>query len=696
MTGHDQGPVAPDGRGRELISAGADPTGASANERPEPAAASSEGEPLQPGEARVEEDDKEKILGSQYERQRFSRNRAKGQSMWGDGNIQNIFSERMAPTFRRPAQMESLTDYYVPTDEKEEKALRAALERHATVCLVGEPETGRFSTACMALRELFGPNIEEILPPPDQSPVEAIHQVGTEDLTLETGYLLRIENSDPDPYIKRLDALMRENRAQLILIRNASSPPRSNAEVAHLPPSPKEVFKAHVRWLGEASGRDVTGYRRLADTVPLPRKPRDVVWLASESLKHSPGEAEDLAHLQDLRALRKRATDALVDGPDVANAGRRRLPQHRRAFRLAYVAMAGRPIGRVFDATGHLLRMLDAASGWDDLGRTALEHPVTTLLGEDLAAQWQSADNPRRLARVDDELARSIFDVAWHEFDHTRPALLTWLRAMVEDSDAGSRDAAVRAAVILALVDFDSIWREVIDEWSRSPKSRVRLAAAKAALYLGSANRVQHLVARKVHGWARGTNYQRDAAAGAYADGLLLSDRRWILADLHEIGTDPLQKRGWTIAAAASRLLTSESRRLIVGTLVGWIREDGPARVVTRHAARAFVRMVPMPHEDGRSPVPVLLSGLAEGDLLVEQLSELWYPALLGASTGREAWNGLLAWLRRADHDSALRPSVQDLLRDMATPPALRRRLLLCLSRPDAPEWIAALTEEWK
>ena len=647
---------------------------------------------------RVDEDAKERVLGSQYERQKYSRNRATGHSMWGNNNTQNIYSARMVTVFRRPRHIDELADCYAPTEEKEEKALREALDRRTSVCLSGEAETGRFSTACKALVERFGTDrVEEIIPPPDRSPAEAVHDITAEDLIPGSGYLLRIEDGDPAPFISRLDALMHANHGQLVLIRNArpGTALRGDTEIRHQPPHPHEVFRAHIQRLSKHSARDLTGHLKLADTVPLPVKPRDVVWLAGEAAGYDVIEAERVLREHDVWKLRERAGDILGAQEDKGATARRRLPQHRRAFRLVYAAMAGQPVGHVFDGTGRLLTKLDAESGWENLGRTALEHPVSALLGTDLTADWKSPDNPNRLARVDDGLARAIFDVAWHEFDHTRPALLAWLHSLAEEGDEAFREAAVRAAVTLALLDFDGIWPTLVDQWSRSAKTRVRLAAVKVALYLGSANRVGHVVARRVHRWARGTTYQRDTAARAYAGGLLLSDTSWILADLRRTAEDPKQKTEWTIATAVGRLAAPELLPDVVATLAQWVREDGPTRVITRHAARSFVTIMLLPDETGDDAHPALLLALTHGRIRRSDLTQLWYAALLGVSTRHGAWNGLLMWLRHADRDHALRPHVADMLHDMATAAALRRRLLHCLTRPDTPDWIAALLKEW-
>jgi hypothetical protein len=697
-------PVAPpdsepgSGSGQELSPVAESP----ARPAPEkPAEPSSDRERINPDEAQVDEDVKERLLGPQYERQRYTRNRATGPSMWGNSNTQNVYSPRMTSVFRRPADIERLTEWYALTEGKEvERALHDALDRHTTICLSGEPDSGRFSTACYTLVERFGAeHVEEILPPLDEAPARAFQRLTADDLCPATGYLVRIEAADPLPVISRLDALVRSVDSRLVLIRDRSARDSSHGdnEIRHLPPNPGEVFRSHVQYLGRQSGTDVGGHLRLANWDSLPSRPRQVARLATEAVRRTVADAERFLIEGNAGTLREKA-EKILGVTDDAGGGRarRRLPQHRRAFRIAYAAMAGQPIGHVFEATGLLLKALDAESGWTDIGRTALEHPVATLLGDPLANQWLSAHNPRRLAQVDDDLVREIFDVVWHEFDHTRPALLTWLNAMVASADPTSREAAIRVTVKLALIDFDGIWRAAIDEWSRSPRSRVRLSAAQAILILASANGVNQLVARRVHGWVTGgSKLRRDTAALAYAGGLMLTDPHWVLADLRIIAQDAMQRLDWTIATAVRRLLGPDRGPLIVQTLAGWIQTDVPDLVVTQHAARSFTRMLTVPREGRSGSPPALLLDLAESAVPMRDLTLLWRAALRDPSTWRQAWSGLLLWLGHAHTDPALRRPLVEMVQAMAVAVPLRRRLVRCLTRPDTPDWIIAAMKEW-
>jgi hypothetical protein len=499
--------------------------------------------------------------------------------------------------------------------------------------------------------------------------------------------------------MRRLDAIVGAAEGKLILIGDSS--PRTttvgDAEVRHLVPPAQEVFRKHVERLSNGAHGDPAAYIRLVrDGVPLPRSPREVVTLARRAVSRSPEAAREDLLRQDQRKQRETASDILEVRSKGGSPGRRRLPQHRRAFRLAYATLPDQPISHVFEATGLLLSALDAQSGWTDLGRTALEHSVEGLLGEILTTGWRSNDRLAPLVRLDDALGRAILDVVWHEFDHTRPALVSWLTTLVGADEPAFRHAATRAATMLAILDFDEVSRLLIDPWSGSGKVRVRRAAAQVIVILSSANRVNLRIRHAVNNWVWGAgNLRRDTAAWAYASGLRQIDPRWSLADLRRIAHDPMQRNSPTVAEGVGQLAGPGLHRLVVPTLVDWIREDQPARLVTRHAARSLLRMASNADHRRGEAAPSLLLALADGEIAPSDLSVLWYPALLGVSTRQRAWPTLLDWLRHADANTDLRKSVAELLHEMAGVPALRRRLRRCLRHSGAPSWIVTITEEW-
>ncbi|MEV6302271.1 hypothetical protein AB0M02_22835 [Actinoplanes sp. NPDC051861] len=653
---------------------------------------------LERDELRVPESLKAEVNGPAYEAQDFHDNVTYGPSASGRNIVQNNFADRRLPDFQRPPAVEELARCYAPTAT--DKELENALGWRATVCLIGAPGSGRFSAACRFLMNRLGPDhVTEILPPLDQSAADAVHDIKS--LRPEHGYLLRIFDEDAAPIISRLDAVVKAAGSLLILIRDVA--PRaaidSEAEICHIPPVPHAVFAAHVSNTPCARREDPETYLRLVhEGAPLPELAREAAVLAKRVIQLPKEEARELLVSEDGRTRRKNALSILAPSCEDALPSRRRLRQHRRAFRLAYAALRGNPIGHVFTATGWLLSELDAESGWDDLGRTALECSLKDLLGTELAAQWEHADTYGTVG-IKSNLVGPIFSAAWHEFDHTRPALIAWLHSLVEADDA-SRQAAVRVAATLAQIDFGEILVAVIEPWSQSGKFRVREAAAQTVAILSATHTLNNRVMRIVHSWVwHGTRRQRATTAAAYASGLRQRDARWTLADLGDIANDPMQRHDWTIAEGIRQLLKLHGpavANLVVATLAAWIRSDDPARLATRHAARSLIRVADLTQQNRWDRPPLLVAGLADGTVSAAELAVLWYAALLGTSTQSQAWPVLLDWLRHADDDAGLRTGVGALVTEIAGAANLRRRMRLFLSRPDTPEWIAKLIEEWR
>ncbi|KUL29191.1 hypothetical protein [Actinoplanes awajinensis] len=665
-------------------------------EKPDDAEQKDEEKPEQPEESKVEPDELrmaeallKRILGPHFDSQTFARITATGASMYGNGNVQVNASERKRPNLTPPAVPPDIKNFYVPVGVEEE--LGRHLDHRTTVCLTGGSGTGRLSTAYHALAERFGDAIVEIQVPQDESVAAAVHE--KVDLRLRHGYLLSIGDEDPAPIISRLDAEIHRAESKLVLIRNRTdrAKPYSDGNVDHVIPNSGNVFRAHAQRLAENADQRAKCLRVLETDISLPATPGEVVALVERLLPLPGPDVVDFARTNSHAALLKRAASYLEVQQESGPPGRRRLRQHRRAFRIAYAAAAGRPIGQVFTITGLLLSQLDAESGWTDLGRTALEHSTAALLGDWHPERWGS----RPLARLDDDLLDAVFDVAWHEFDHTRPALVAWLNELVAIDEF--RPTAIHAATKLAMADFDEAFPQIVDAWSRDRKLRVRQAAAQTAMALSLTRTHRDRALQAVHDWvSAATKASRDTAAAAYASGLRQNDPQWDLADLRTIAGDPAQWRSWTIAEAVRQLLEPALAGVIVRTLADWIRADGPDRMVIRHAARALVRMADVPVGSGWDSPPMLLAGLRDGTVPVHDLGPLWHAALLADSTRTMAWPALLGWLQYADAVRELRGAAGDLLTELTTKsPPLRRRLRLLLDRPDAPGWIAGLIKEW-
>lgn len=650
-------------------------------------------ENVDPDELRITAEDLSRLLGPRLSRQMFAAITATGASMYGNDNVQNNFSlGGKRPTLTPPANIDSVKQCYAPARADEE--LKNLLGQQATVCLTGPDGTGRFTTACKALLRLEGIEVvTEIRVPLDQSVADAVHEESR--LPARNGYLLHIRDEDPATIVRLLDGRVRAAGSKLVLIRDRPEGAivRGDAEVDHVAPSPRQVFRAHALRLADLARGDLEDYLHAVDSgAHLPAAPGEVVSLVHQVLSMPSDEVKEFLSEHNSAKLREEAVGYLEVGDTNGPPGRRRLRQHRRAFRIAYAASTDQPIGQVFAATGLLLARLDAESGWDDLGRTALEHSTTALLG-----RWPGERRVwNRATGLDDGLIDAVFDVTWHEFDHTRPALIAWLNDLVNRNQFV--DTAIYAVTKLAIADFDEVFPAFIDVWSRSQRIRERRAAAQLAVILASVPALRDRMLRAVHHWvASATKARHDTVASAYASGLRQNDASWDLADLRTVAGGSAQMWSWTIAEAIRQLVKDAPPELVVGALADWIRGDSDPRLVTRHAARALVRMADVRTGGRWNSPPLLLAGLADGAIPVADLGPLWYAALLGESTKALAWIEFDNWLGYAHRNHELRAPVAALITEMAgKAPPLRRRLRSYLDLPEAPDWITVLIGEWE
>lgn len=683
---------------------------------PERSATDPEDASIAPDSLRVDQRVGEELFGANY-----TGNTSYGPAAYGNYNTvttNNFAPPRPKATFRHLDHVSALMRQYAEADGDNRLDLVLTGNANPVVCLTGPRNSGRFSTACAGLARRYAPDrVCEIVLPAGGTPHWLPDQ--RKELLAGYGYILRLPDDGHTDVMRALGALFLECPSHLVLIRDEGAQEHElhRAEVQHRQPDPIEVFRKHLAYRLKpadelpAATRDdlVDGYLRLEELrseLNLTYGPREVVAIAELfGQGHPVGTQERDEILSATQPRRRRRASRILLPPEDAGPDRRhRAMQHERAFRIAYAVFRGKPLHYVFESANWLLTEIDGAALRPDWGSMVLRHAVRDLLGPELLGDWlksrdigMSASGSSRSAWIHDGgLRGAILDVAWHDFDSTRPALLKWLNRLVQSGDSVMLRAAAETAALLAHHDFDLVHKALIDDWAASPRRLVRQAAAWADTIADMGGQVGHRVRGKVRDWCHGgSNYRRDAAARAYASGLQQQDVNWSMKDLRRIAADGMQRREYAVAEAINQLYEPERAGWLIAELADWT-ESPDVRI---HAARGLLTLARRSERGPADGDPDLLLRLVRGEVPGWRVAQIWRLALVHPSMAESAWSILATWLRRADEVPRFRPAVADLLGLLADGDRLRRRTTFYLSRvwqaPDElPQWVRLVLEE--
>jgi hypothetical protein len=653
----------------------------------------------------------------------YSNAKTFGPSAFGNNNtIYNTYGAKSPrPSVGSLRDMADIVHWYAECSADAE--LDGLLEEGPIVVLAGMRGSGRFSTASAALIRRFGADrAYEICLPVGVAP-EALRVDGL--VGENRGYVMRLPG-DGLVAVRALADLVRRNSSGLVLISDygPAGSGRRRPDVEHRRPDAVAVFSRQVAWqlhldrgLSLASANDraesLLQIQALHEELRGANGPREVVDIVRSICDGHPrgDRALDDSELSQILSAsqprrRARAVRILVAPEDADHLLRQghRIGQHARAFRLAYAVFARRPMHYVFDSAAWLLAEIDGAALRPDWGRMALEMPVKDLLGAELQQDWSEsveagtavAGSARSAWLRDRGLRGAVLEVAWHEFDSTREALLRWLDRLVVDGDETMARAAAETAAVLANNDFEWVHEHLIDRWAASPRPRVRQAAAWTEAIAAMGGQVRHLVRARVAEWCDGkSNHRRDTAARVYASGLQQAVMEWTLAHLRRIATDPMQKSSYAVTEAVSQLYQSRTAAHLIEALRSWVRFPE-----TRlHALRGLLRLLGREGEEGAAGHPDLLTRLADGTVNVDALATVWRSALVESETSALAWDRLVEWLGHADTDQALRKTGADLVTALAVDDRMRRRVSFYLTRlwrydDGVPLWVRRLLED--
>ena len=338
---------------------------------------------IRPGSLRMDSRVGEELYGAQFSAT-YSHLNIRGVNALGNNNTIRVISYEgqppAKPIMRDLVGVIDLLKVYAGAAADEE--LGAILGGRSTACLAGRPNTGRFSTACVALaRRHSADHVHEVLLPAEVGP-EVLHRAA-DSLMEGHGYVLRLPGDGHVEAMRRLADVFRRRSASLLLQGCSGLARRRPAKRGGTAPAPRpggglpwhlrHQLRDHWELTAEKSAWHVVRYLQQGDlerALQSTYGPREVVPIARDVAERHPADDETLAQILRSSQPRRRARAAEILRSDGAGDGRRprRADQHERAFRIAYAVFASHPLHYVFEAASLLLEEIDGGPS----GRTGV------------------------------------------------------------------------------------------------------------------------------------------------------------------------------------------------------------------------------------------------------------------------------------------------------------------------------------
>lgn len=582
-------------------------------------------------------------------------------------------------------------------------AARHALYEMGVVYLCGALGSGRWSTAIDLGVDRCGPDRVLMVDLDDGFDLAALVDEGRNSVLLKGhAHVIELDANRPvrKSTLATLGSWAVENKACVIVI----GPPATKLDhslepyaVLHDRPDPKAVLFNHLRHglssVDEAPPdfvRTCLEDEDIAEYLGKPLPPWQVAKLARRLIEgidqgREPREALSLIGTQ----LREVATRVLVAIEATGSFSQLRKRHREIAARLAYAVFQDHTMTEVSAAAGMLYEELRAGhqSTLQARNLPVFGLGIFMLLGHDMRNLVHSGaadDEERRAKLVDPSLAQHLLDVAWNDFDlATREPLMAWLDKLVDD---GRHWMVLRAAMTvgyLATHDFSVLYRRLIRPWAVSDAYRRRQAAAWALDFAALNRKLTSRVARQVGDWALSTNHlMNETAALAYATAIGAGSIENTLSGLRAIAMHPLLMNSASVAGAITALYQPEHASSVLRELMTWA---GAGRETQVHAARSVVFLSSRNAPNGLWPALVQLAA-ADPDAR-EQVRSLWRLALTVRLTSKKAWDALLHWMLRGDHDAELGVEIKEFVVDLLRAPdfAGRARFTLRIASSQYP-----------
>ncbi|GAA1928078.1 hypothetical protein GCM10009716_39860 [Streptomyces sodiiphilus] len=563
-----------------------------------------------------------------------------------------------------------------------EEALRQLLADRVVV-LRGGHGTGRYTAALMLLRRAVSGRIRAL--DPESGPATLLKDAEDAD-----GYVLRdlpTRRSDPlrQYHLLRCGERMRKQEAFLVVTVESSAELRGVRPVTWEPPTPAEVFAAHLRdrltpdpEAGENAREDtVTG---LLDEEPV----REFV-----STGRPVGEIAAFAVQVD------RYHHGDIGAGELRSFGEETVREQVREWLSASARDEGTNLS--LREKGFLIALSVCDKG---------PYPLTAELGDLLCRRMQSVESPEKdpgleifstslgqrldLARAtsyaeseetpwgpvlqtmirfrDTRAAGLLIREAWDGHPAVRAPMSAWLTDLARHGNPFVRTRAGVAAAVLADQDLSSAMHGLLADWASGSDYRLSLQAANALALTASAGTpgVRRILRQWIldeHPRRRWTAVRAYALVGTHfpeetLDALEARARAGDLPDITALddleGGSSTREEFRSLVEAAELLLLSATGEQVPARLNEWCRHDSDKlRVLAYCALLSAARRRERPEEDPASR-PLLLARYDEephGSPVRRELIRLWRHTLSDRTATRYLQDRLREWIPAAGRD---------------------------------------------
>jgi len=561
------------------------------------------------------------------------------------------------------------------------------LDEHRIAYVMGGKDTGRFTSACVALANRVGAGkVLSIALGGGTSLPEIVDTPGV--IEDDSGHVLELTSAESvtKQALAAVGGRLATHNAYLVII----GPPTRMVDsglgdyaVGHSAPDAGDVLERHLSQLTDDDyWKECLDSQTIADYLASSPLPGEVGHLAVQLVEGRAKGADPEEALGKLASRLREDASKLLRVTKEAPAKAIEIRAHLRtlAFRIAYVLFHGNQLTVVSEVASSLYVAL-SPPGRPAPTTSLFDGGLESLLGGTTvlspAGKAGSEGRRSRAAGGNPAFAEAVLSVVWGEYDQVRDRLLPWLHFLGGSPQERIRIRAAYTAGRLLTYDFTYVYRNLVRGWALSPKLAHRQSAALAMEFAKDDPELTDRVRRQVRDWTYSERPQmRDAAARAYGTTLGRLLHTDALLHLRFIAENVVQTSSLAVPIAIAEIYRPETRDAVLAELGSWA--DSNQRAIKVQAARSMLLLARFDAVEDET-WPALLHQNHYGNQDGDPLRNIWRAALSDPVTARTAWRTISEWLARADG----RGELEDVTLAFATailgePPMRNRALWVC------------------